>query len=147
MFASGHLGAAYLVHRATGLRLRPLLGAALWPDLVDKGLQYGDFFISGRHLAHNLFALLLTAAIAYAIWGVKVSISWILGYVLHLLGDLPFSWHMPWFFPFAFGAWENSVETGFLNMAPGQLALDAMVASGGLALFIRDACKQRATRR
>ena len=50
MFATGHLSCSYLLSRLTGLSW-PIRGAALFPDLVDKGLRLAGVFATGRHVA------------------------------------------------------------------------------------------------
>lgn len=135
MFVTGHLSLAYLLHRASGWRLRLIAAAALFPDLVDKGLQGIGLFATGRHMAHNLFALALTAALVAAWQGRRAGLAWLAGYATHLLADLPFSWAMPWFFPLEFGTWHHSVETGFMNLSTGQLVLDLIITLLTLGLI------------
>jgi len=98
MFISGHLGTAYLLHRVSGLNLCFVGVATIFPDLVDKGLGLTGLFTTGRHVAHNLFSLALTAGIIGCWWGRWAGTAWSAGYAAHLLVDLPFSWAMPWFF-------------------------------------------------
>ena len=43
MFVSGHISAAFLVNRLARLPLKFMLAAAIFPDLVDKGLQVAAF--------------------------------------------------------------------------------------------------------
>ena len=50
MFATGHLSCSYLLSRLTGLSW-PIRSAALFPDLVDKGLRLAGIFTTGRHVA------------------------------------------------------------------------------------------------
>lgn len=121
--------------RLTGLQWAWLAGAAVLPDLVDKGLRYAGLFAAGRHVAHNLFALLLTAAVIAFWWGGRSGISWAVGYLVHLAGDLPFSWDMPWFYPLEWGRWRNSVEADYLGMSTEQLGLDLGVTAAALLLF------------
>lgn len=135
VFVTGHLASSYLVSRATGLHWPLLAGAAVFPDLVDKGLRYAGLFASGRHVAHNLFALALTAAVIAFWWGGRSGLSWAVGYLVHLAGDLPFSWDMPWFYPLEWGRWQNSVEADYMGMSSEQLVLDLGVTVAALLLF------------
>ena len=139
MFATGHMATAYLAHRCSGWSLGFLVAAAILPDVVDKGLGLLGLFPTGRHVAHNLFAVAASAVLVRAWWGSPAGTSWLAGYALHLLGDLPFSGEMPWFFPFEFGAWHNSVEGVFLNMSLGQMIMDLSVSAVSAVLLIRGA--------
>ncbi len=138
MFITGHLASSYLVSRVTGLHWALLAGAAVLPDLVDKGLRYAGLFATGRHVAHNLFAVVLTAAVIAFWWGGRSGISWAVGYLVHLAGDLPFSWNMPWFYPLEWGRWDNFVEPVFLGMSTKQLLLDLCVTAVALLLLVLD---------
>lgn len=135
MFATGHLSSSYLLFRLTGLSWPLLAGAALFPDLVDKGLRYAGFFETGRHVAHNLFAVIATAALVAAWRGIKPGLSWLVGYVAHLLGDLPFSWDMPWFYPLEWGRWRNSVDTAFMGLSLEQMVFDLGVTAAALSVW------------
>lgn len=132
MFVTGHLSAAFLFHRLTGAGLLLVAAGSVFPDLVDKSLQAAGVFISGRHVTHNLFALFLTTLFVGCWRGKRAGMAWFGGYALHLLGDLPLSWAMPWFFPLNFGTWHHSVETGFMNLSTGQVVFDLAVTSTGL---------------
>ena len=145
MFISGHLSLAYLLHRWSGMGLAVLTAAALFPDLVDKGLKFVGFFATGRHTAHNLFALLITSALVLGVKGIGEGSAWFVGYAAHLLGDLPFSWDMPWFFPLEWGRWENSVDSYFLGLSVGQLLLDLFIMGLAGSLFVVAWYKKRGT--
>ena len=145
MFITGHLASSYLVSRATGLHWALLAGAAVLPDLVDKGLRYAGLFATGRHVAHNLFALALTAVAVAFWWGGRAGITWAVGYLVHLAGDLLFSLDMPWFYPLEWGAWHNSVEAAFLGMSTEQLVLDLCVTAAALVLLGLDLRKNLRT--
>jgi membrane-bound metal-dependent hydrolase YbcI (DUF457 family) len=142
MFITGHLASSYLVSRVTGLHWSLLAGAAVFPDLVDKGLRCAGLFATGRHVAHNLFALMLTVVAVAFWWGGRAGISWAVGYVVHLAGDLPFSWDMPWFYPLEWGAWHNSVPQAFMGMSWEQLLLDVCVTAVALGLLFLDLRKR-----
>jgi membrane-bound metal-dependent hydrolase YbcI (DUF457 family) len=99
MFATGHLSCSYLLCRLTGLSWPLLAAAAVFPDVIDKGLRLVGLFTTGRHVAHNLFAVIATTALVASWRGIRPGLSWLVGYIAHLLGDLPFSWDMQWFYP------------------------------------------------
>ena len=75
MFMTGHLSTSYLLCRFSGLNLRVALLAAVFPDLVDKPLQVIGLSTTGRHIAHNLFALALSAILLtlWRSWGAGLS--------------------------------------------------------------------------
>ena len=135
VFATGHLSCSYLLFRLTGLSWPFLAAAALFPDLVDKGLKLTGVFITGRHVAHNLFAVIATVALVAVWWGIRPGLSWLVGYVAHLLGDLPFSWDMQWFFPLEWGRWRNTVDTAFLSLSLEQIAFDLGVTAAALSVW------------
>ena len=138
MFISGHLSTAYLVHRLGNISLRAIALASLFPDIVDKCLQFFGVFASGRHVAHNLFALVLSTLLVAILCGKRSSFSWLLGYAGHLLADLPFSWSMPWFFPLEFGSWHHTAQTWLFNMSKGQVLTDAVLTLTALVVYSRE---------
>ena len=103
MFVTGHIATAYLCNRLSGLHLGMLVGAALFPDLVDKPLKLAGLFDTGRHVAHNLIALSLTTLLMGKLGNWSLGRAWCAGYALHLAGDLPFSRSLPWLYPFFLG--------------------------------------------
>ena len=94
-------------------------------------------------MAHNLFALGGTSLCIVYLAGKGPGFAWASGYVTHLLGDLPFSWDMPWFFPFDFGAMHNSVEGVLLNMSRGEVVMDMFFSGTALCLIVRDWWRRR----
>ena len=143
MFISGHVSASYITYRLTRLSPVFLTAAAVFPDAVDKGLRFAGLFSSGRHVAHNLIALALTALLVAAWRGRKPALAWATGYALHLVGDIPFSWAMPWFYPFGWGAWHHTEPEFFLGMSAGQLVLDLCVSLAALGLFVLERRRRR----
>jgi hypothetical protein len=137
VFVTGHVSVSYLLHRALGVPLRWAAAAAVLPDAVDKGLRLAGLAGSGRQAAHNVFALAATTA-AVRLWrGRDAGAAWFAGYAAHLAGDVPFSWWMPWFYPFSFGAWHGSVPGVWAGMSAGEIVLDLAVTVGALALWWR----------
>lgn len=133
MFLTGHLGTSYLLHRLGGVNLQFAMAASIGPDLVDKGLKICGLLATGRHVGHSLWALGMTTAVVFIWWGTGKGMAWLAGYAGHLLVDLPFSWAMPWLFPFEWGTWHNSVETGYLNLSAGQVEGDLAISLIALA--------------
>jgi hypothetical protein len=104
MHIPGHLAVGLASHRALTLTnpdesfpLRPLLLAALFPDLVDKAVGYVFHWMpNGRHFAHNIFALVGLWLVVTLVWGRRVGLAWLAGYWGHLLVD---GRTVPWLFP------------------------------------------------
>lgn len=112
MLPLGHVAFGYLLYagyaRVTRIRAPPqyslvvLAFGTQFPDLVDKPLAYVEILVSGRSLAHSLFAFLIVSA---GIWKVanylkpKLEAGWrlqlclwapaafVIGYGSHLVGD------------------------------------------------------------
>ena len=75
-----------------------LLGASLFPDIVDKTIGYIFHAMpNGRHYAHNIFSLLGSTLLVSLIWKRDAGWAWFLGYAGHLLADS--RRRVPWFFP------------------------------------------------
>ncbi len=143
MFVTGHLSSAYLLHRFGGVNFCYVALASLFPDLVDKSLKYAGLFATGRHVGHNLFALAVTTLVITCWRGRHAGFSWLSGYLVHLITDLPYSWAMPWFFPLEFGTWHNSVETGFLNLSTGQVVIDIALTAATLFVLVIKGMRRR----
>jgi membrane-bound metal-dependent hydrolase YbcI (DUF457 family) len=133
-----------LLCRLTGLSWPLLAAAAVFPDVIDKGLRLVGLFTTGRHVAHNLFAVIATTALVASWRGIRPGLSWLVGYIAHLLGDLPFSWDMQWFYPLEWGRWRNSVETAFMGLSLEQIAFDLGVTAAALSAWALQVRSRRA---
>jgi hypothetical protein len=104
MYVIGHVAAALLAARRWDLDARIAIGAALFPDLVDKTLRYGLGVVpSGRVPAHSLLVAGLATG-GVALLGRRKgragrwAKSWAAGYGLHLAFD--FAAQVPLLWPF-----------------------------------------------
>lgn len=43
---------------------------------------------------------------------------------------------MPWLYPLDYGTWHTSVETGVLNLATGQIALDLSMTTVAILVLV-----------
>lgn len=95
---TGHIAvSALLKHYLSGSGL-PLYGAAIFPDLVDKGLSKAGILPTGRDVGHSLLAAALTTGCVGIFWGRRAARDWGLSYLAHLICDTGGS--IPWFYPF-----------------------------------------------
>lgn len=94
----GHLAVPTILKQYFELEAGPLYVGSLFPDLVDKTLEEAGWLPNGRNIAHTLFTLMVTTAWVERIRGKASAISWAVGYLGHLIGDV--SGLVPWFYPF-----------------------------------------------
>ena len=99
MILFGHVGISILLGSLFSLALFVVLIATLMPDLIDKSLFLLGLTNTGRFIGHTLFLGFLFSLIVHIIFRKKLfSISFLFGYLLHLLEDaVKF---VPWFYPF-----------------------------------------------
>lgn len=103
------VGYSLLRHRrpTTGPILLLVIGASLFPDLVDKPLAWTLGVVpSGRMVAHSLVIAVPIVALVYllAVWTGRRSygVAFLWGYLIHITGDFyPILWHGTdyYFFP------------------------------------------------
>ena len=94
----GHLAVPTILRQYFDLEAVPLYVGSFFPDLVDKTLEEAGWLPNGRNIAHTLFTLTVTTAWVERIGGKASAISWAVGYLGHLIGDV--SGLVPWFYPF-----------------------------------------------
>jgi hypothetical protein len=138
----GHLAVSALLHRYLNVDLTPTVAGGLFPDAVDKTLcQVLHLTPSGRMFGHSLVSLALSTGVVRALWGRRAGQGWAVGYLGHLVSDLPTE--VPWLYPFAGyefpehspGLWEivrralsNPLRLGF-ELALSIWAIGALCAS------------------
>jgi hypothetical protein len=99
MILFGHIGLSIFLGSFLSLSLFAVLTGALIPDVIDKTLLLFGLINTGRFIGHTLFLGILISLVFYIIFRRKlVSISLLLGYMLHLLEDA--THFVPWFYPF-----------------------------------------------
>ena len=99
MILLGHIGITLFFGGLFSLLFIPLLIGSILPDLIDKPLVLFGIIHYGRYIGHTITSGAVIALISFAITRKKiVSISLFLGYLLHLVEDMPF--FIPWFYPF-----------------------------------------------
>jgi hypothetical protein len=104
MYVAGHVAASILAARYGDLDARLAVGAALFPDVVDKTCRYALGLVpTGRLPSHTFLALALTTAGAYFLGrrmgqAGRWAAAWFLGYSLHLVLD--FAAQVPLLWPF-----------------------------------------------
>jgi len=145
MYAPGHIAASLLVARRSELNPRLLVGAALFPDVVDKTCRYVLGVVpSGRLPTHTLLALALSTGGIYRLGrrrgqAKQWALAWLVGYALHLLLD--FAAPVPLLWPFAsydlgsydwtYVFWHPRSPVEIASLA-GEIALVAMALYGEL---------------
>jgi hypothetical protein len=93
----GHVALAILGSHLLGTDLHTTVAATVAPDLIDKSAVH--LFAatpSGRYIMHGIPAGLAGAGLAALIGGPRIGVSWLVGHLLHLLGD---GAEVPWWFP------------------------------------------------
>lgn len=93
-------------HWRISVPLWPALLAAVVPDVIDKVVcDIWGLAPYGRNVTHNLTAVLVMSVAVGAFFRSRaVGISWALGHLGHLLGDITF---IPWLWPWVDYAWPN----------------------------------------
>ena len=94
----GHLAVPTILRQYFDLEAVPLYVGSFFPDLVDKTMEEAGWLPNGRNIAHTLFTLMVTTAWVERIGGKASAVSWAIGYLAHLIGDV--SGLVPWFYPF-----------------------------------------------
>ncbi|MHB0856321.1 MAG: metal-dependent hydrolase [Anaerolineae bacterium] len=102
MIFMGHVASAYIAARALRLDRPTALAASVYPDALDKGLHWiARVTPSDRLWGHTLWSLLGTSALAWALGKAvgrpETGRSWLVGYAMHLGGDL--RGHLPLLYP------------------------------------------------
>jgi uncharacterized membrane protein required for colicin V production len=99
MILLGHIGITLFFGGLFSLLFIPLLIGSILPDLIDKPLVLFGITQYGRYIGHTLTVGIIISLISFAITRKKlVPVSLFLGYLFHLLEDMPF--FVPWFYPF-----------------------------------------------
>ena len=138
----GHLAVPTILREYLDLKPIPLYVGSLFPDLVDKTMEEAGWLPNGRNIAHTLFTLTVTTAWVEHLGGKASAVSWAIGYLAHLIGDV--SGLVPWFYPFVAYEFKRSRPRPFLHKVkkaithagPLEWALIAwavIIASGRLA--------------
>jgi len=99
MILLGHIGITLFFGGLFSLLFIPLLIGSILPDLIDKPLLLLGITQYGRYIGHTLTLGVVIALISFIITRKKIiPVSLFLGYLLHLVEDMPF--FIPWFYPF-----------------------------------------------
>ncbi len=94
MFVTGHIAASLLVSRRWSLKVRWVVAAGLFPDVVDKTCRHVLHLVpTGRLPSHTLLGLGLTTAAGYLLGRRRGCagpwvLAWVVGYALHLACDV-----------------------------------------------------------
>jgi hypothetical protein len=85
----GHLAVSALEHRYVKVEFVPVMAAAVLPDGVDKVSHYvlGQAE-NGRLWGHTLIGVFASTLIVLLFWGKRSALSWMLGYLSHLVCDI-----------------------------------------------------------
>ena len=87
MILPGHLASAWMAARGLRTDMRAAMGAAMFPDLIDKPLRWVFGVTPNDRLpAHTLLGWGLTTALVGVLWGRRRAAGWATGYGAHLLG-------------------------------------------------------------
>lgn len=128
----GHLAVPIILrHYADEMDLTLLVAGSVAPDVVDKSLQQVGTAVSGRSLAHSLFALGTSSLLVWRCWGNTAVVSWFAGYLGHLICDMGGS--VPWLYPFAAYPFERTERRLWIKLrdarpGPAELVLVAWAA-------------------
>ncbi len=102
----GHLGMSLAGCYITRLPIIPSIIATFSADVIDKVLKdILDIAPYGRCWMHTLLAVAVCTAIVWWWKGAKWGLSWMIGHLLHLIGDIGF---IPWFYPFIDYQWPDA---------------------------------------
>ncbi|MGI6457786.1 MAG: hypothetical protein ACOX5R_19495 [bacterium] len=94
----GHVGMSLAGSYYLQLPYTPAIAATILVDVVDKGFKdVLDIVPYGRCWMHTLLAVLVFSSIIYYWKGREWGLSWCMGHMFHLIGDIGF---IPWFYPF-----------------------------------------------
>jgi hypothetical protein len=93
MILPGHFASVLLASHLVKVNRRAALAASLFPDVMDKGLHWvAKLTPSDRLWAHTAWAVAGTSALAWLVGRAAgwpgIGRSWLMGYIVHLLGDL-----------------------------------------------------------
>ncbi len=134
----GHLSFSLVCHRYLRGDLIAAIVGGLLPDLIDKPLN-DVFHITphGRYAMHSLTGLVVCSALAFWIFGRRISLSYFTCHLAHLVGDIDFC---PWFWPFVNYEFPQGIDTTDILHSPlriffpGWILIEALIL--GLAFFL-----------
>ncbi|MGC9467341.1 MAG: metal-dependent hydrolase [Anaerolineae bacterium] len=122
----GHLAVSALEHKYAKLAVVPVMAVAVFPDAVDKIAHYVlGKTESGRLWGHTLTVALLTSALCLVLFGKRNALSWLIGYLSHLICDIGSV--VPWLYPFVvyeFPPPESFETTLWMSLARPRLLLE-----------------------
>jgi len=137
MILPGHIASVLLATHFLNVDRRVALGASLFPDAVDKALHWlARCTPSDRLWAHAAWTFagssLLASLIGRATGHPQAGRSWLIGYTVHLLGDV--SAPLAFFYPLSKRGYHSGAR--FREILRGERALSwkVLAAEGLLAL-------------
>ncbi len=102
----GHLGMSIAGSYLTRLPYTPAILATFIVDVGDKILKdVLDVAPYGRCWMHTLLVVVVCTSLVWYWKGKKWGLSWLMGHLLHLVGDIGF---IPWFYPFIDYQWPDA---------------------------------------
>jgi len=137
MIFPGHFASVLLATRFLDVDRPAALGASLFPDVVDKALHWlARRTPSDRLWAHTAWSLVGSSALAWAVGRVigrpKAGRSWLIGYVVHLLGDS--SAPLAFFYPLSKRGYHQGARFKEIMRGERSLPWRVFAAEGLLAL-------------
>ncbi len=118
----GHLGMSLAGSYITRFPILPSIIATFSVDVIDKVLKdILDIAPYGRCWMHTLLAVAVFTALVWYLKGMKWGLSWMVGHLLHLIGDIGF---IPWFYPFVSYQWPEAPNVTMASVRGLQETMD-----------------------